>query len=187
MEKSWGWNLPQNLQKEHSPTDILILAQQAPLQTSDFQNCQIKHLHNFKPLGFLGGASVKEPACQCRRRRRHGFNLWVGKILWRRKWQPTSVFLPGKSHGEESGALRSMGSQKHWTQLSTDLHSDCLAWLQTRASRLTGCVILGNFLTTLSFGFLAVTLKINIHLPRGLKRLKYSGTCKVQFWQSVNV
>ena len=28
-----------------------------------------------------------------------GFNPWVGKISWRKKWQPTPVFLPGKSHG----------------------------------------------------------------------------------------
>ena len=28
-----------------------------------------------------------------------GFNPWVGKISWRRKWQSTPVFLPGKSHG----------------------------------------------------------------------------------------
>ena len=27
---------------------------------------------------------------------------WVGKILWRRKWQPTLVSLPGKSHGQRS-------------------------------------------------------------------------------------
>ena len=27
---------------------------------------------------------------------------WVEKIAWRRKWQPTPVFLPGKSHGQES-------------------------------------------------------------------------------------
>ena len=36
---------------------------------------------------------------QCRRTR---FNHWVGKILWRRKWQPTPVPLPGKSHGWRS-------------------------------------------------------------------------------------
>ena len=30
---------------------------------------------------------------------RPGFNPWVGKIPWRRKWQPTPVFLPGESHG----------------------------------------------------------------------------------------
>ena len=31
-----------------------------------------------------------------------GFNPWVGKIPWRRKWQPTPVFLPGNSHGQRS-------------------------------------------------------------------------------------
>ena len=49
-------------------------------------------------LGFPGGAVVKEPTCQCRRHRRHGFDPWVGKISWRRKWQPMPVFLPEKSH-----------------------------------------------------------------------------------------
>ena len=28
------------------------------------------------------------------------FDLWVGKIPWRRKWQPTPIFLPGESHGQ---------------------------------------------------------------------------------------
>jgi len=46
--------------------------------------------------------SGKESACQCRRHRRHRFNPWVRKISWRRKWQPTPVFLPGKSHGQRS-------------------------------------------------------------------------------------
>ena len=41
----------------------------------------------------------KKPTCQCRR---HGFDPWVGKIPWRRKWHPTPVFLPGKSHGQRS-------------------------------------------------------------------------------------
>jgi len=36
---------------------------------------------------------------QCRR---PGFDPWVRKILWRRKWQPTPIFLPGKSHGQRS-------------------------------------------------------------------------------------
>ena len=31
-----------------------------------------------------------------------GFNPWVGKILWRRKWQPTPVLLPRKLHGWRS-------------------------------------------------------------------------------------
>ena len=46
--------------------------------------------------------SSKESACQCWRRRRCGFNPWVGKIPWRRKWQPTPVFLPGIFHRQRS-------------------------------------------------------------------------------------
>ena len=48
-------------------------------------------------LVYSSGASGKEPACQCRR---HGFDPWVGKILWRKKWLHTQGFLPGESHGQ---------------------------------------------------------------------------------------
>ena len=41
--------------------------------------------------------SDKETACQCKRQE---FDLWVRKIPWRRKWQPTPVFLPEKSYGQ---------------------------------------------------------------------------------------
>ena len=44
--------------------------------------------------------------------RRRGFNPWVGKIPWRREWQPTPVFLPGEFHGEDPGGLQSMGSHR---------------------------------------------------------------------------
>ena len=50
-------------------------------------------------LGLPWWLSGKESAYQCRK---CGFDPWVRKILWRRKWQPTSVFLPGKSHGQRS-------------------------------------------------------------------------------------
>ena len=43
--------------------------------------------------GFSGGPSGKEPACQCRGYKRHGFDPWVRKILCRRAWQPTPVFF----------------------------------------------------------------------------------------------
>jgi len=46
--------------------------------------------------------SGKKSTCQCRRQRRCGFNPWVGKSPWRRKWQPAPVFLPGKFHGQRS-------------------------------------------------------------------------------------
>ena len=44
--------------------------------------------------GFPSSSTAKDSACQCRRPR---FDPWVGKISWRRKWQPTPVFLPEKS------------------------------------------------------------------------------------------
>ena len=50
-------------------------------------------------LGFPGGSNGKVSA---RYVEDPGFNPWVGKIPWRRKWQPTPVFLPGKSHGQKS-------------------------------------------------------------------------------------
>ena len=48
---------------------------------------------------FPGGASGKEPACQCRK---CGFDSCVQKIPWSRKWQPTPVLLPGESCGQRS-------------------------------------------------------------------------------------
>ena len=55
-----------------------------------------------KKKGFPGGASGKEPSCQCKRNKRHGFDSWVRKIPWKRAWQPTPVCLPGKSQGQRS-------------------------------------------------------------------------------------
>ena len=48
--------------------------------------------------GFPEGASGIESACQCRRLKRCGFDSRVGKIPWRRAWQPIPVFLPRESH-----------------------------------------------------------------------------------------
>ena len=51
---------------------------------------------------FPGGASGKEPACQCRRRKGCKFDPLVRNIPWRRAWQPSPVFLPRESHGQRS-------------------------------------------------------------------------------------
>ena len=69
--------------------------------------------------GFPGGASDKELALQSRRHRRFSSNAWVRKIPWRRKWQPTPVFLLGESHGQRSLAGYSYGVTKSRTWLST--------------------------------------------------------------------
>ena len=50
-----------------------------------------------------------ESSWQCREHRRCGLDLWVGKILGRRKWQPTSVFLPAKFRGQ-----RNLASYSRW-------------------------------------------------------------------------
>ena len=47
-------------------------------------------------MGFPVGSVVSLAS------RRHGFDPWVRKIPWRRTWQHTPVFLPGKSHGQGS-------------------------------------------------------------------------------------
>ena len=49
-----------------------------------------------------GPGSCKEPACQCRRYKRCRFDPWVWKILWRRAWELTPVFMPGESHEQVS-------------------------------------------------------------------------------------
>ena len=60
---------------------------------TDVHTCTYMYLHS------PGATVVKNPRV-CRRHKKHRFDPWVGKILWRRKWQPTAVFLPGKSHGQ---------------------------------------------------------------------------------------
>ena len=55
---------------------------------------------------WLRGKSV---CLQCGR---PGFDPWVGKIPWKRKWQPTPVFLSGKSHGQRSLAGYSLCNGK---------------------------------------------------------------------------
>ena len=63
-----------------------------------FKVCRFKHFY----ITLVGGAGGQEPTCQCWRHKRHRFDLWAVKIPWNRKWQPTPVFFPGKSHGKKS-------------------------------------------------------------------------------------
>ena len=83
-------------------------------------------------MGFPGGAKgLKEKNkqtnthLQCRRLRRPRFNPWVGKIPWRRAWQPTPVFFPGESQGQRSLAGYSPWGCKEseLQQLNTHTHS----------------------------------------------------------------
>ena len=50
-------------------------------------------------MGFLGGSVLKNPPANAGEVK---FDPWIGMFPWRRKWQPTPVFLPGKSHKQRS-------------------------------------------------------------------------------------
>ena len=52
--------------------------------------------------GFPSDSVVKNLPASCRRCKGCGVNPWVGKIPWRREWQPTPIFLPGESHGQRN-------------------------------------------------------------------------------------
>ena len=111
--RSFGWEDPLEKGK-------------APLHYSGLENCMgcIVHgvtkiqtpLSDFDSLRLPRWLSGKEFTCQCRRHRRQGFDPSVGKIPWRRKWQPTSVFLPGESHG-----WKSLAGYSHWGYKESDM------------------------------------------------------------------
>ena len=91
--------------------------------------CSAAHTHKYRHKLREGVMSRKqrvnrlpsdeESACQCRR---CSFNHWVGKILWSRKWPPTPVFLPGKSHGQKNLTGHSPWSCK---ESDTTEHAHC--------------------------------------------------------------
>ena len=80
------------------------------------------HTRIYVYIGLPGGLVVKNPPTKCWRNKRHGFDPWIGKIPWNRKWQPTAVFLPGEFHGQRSLAGYSSWSCKE---------SDTSEWLST--------------------------------------------------------
>ena len=74
--------------------------------------------------GFSGGTSGKEPADQCRRHKRRWFDPWIGKIHWRRSWQPTPVYLPrASSWTEEPGGLQSRVAQGQTLLKQLSMHA----------------------------------------------------------------
>ena len=72
-------------------------------------------LKGLAQMGLHKWLSGKESAYECRRYRTHKFDPWVGKLPWRRKWQSTPVFLPGKSHEQ-----RSLAGYSPWGRKESD-------------------------------------------------------------------
>ena len=106
-EKKWirgfrGIFSEQIARKQAKPTRVVLKT----LKYEFWRGCHwvlvtfliVENYFNIQVSSWLSG---KEFSCKCRR---HGFDSWVGKIPWRRKWEPTPVlvFLFGKSHGQSS-------------------------------------------------------------------------------------
>ena len=75
--------------------------------------------------GLPGWLSGEESTCQYRR---HGYDLWVRKIPWRRKWHHSSILVWKISWTEEPGRLQFIGSQRvghYWTCM-------CMFWNQEK-------------------------------------------------------
>ena len=129
-----------------------------------------------------GGTSGREPACQ-RTGLRSGFDPWVGKIPWRRAWQPTPVFLPGES--QDRGAWWAMvhGLTKSQTWLSTHMKMRSVGISSPSQAVL---------LTELNLLPITVTRSLQFHFPmqynfypfliveRGDKNHKHSNFCLQQ-------
>ena len=69
-----------------------------------------------KVLGVPRWRSDKEPAYQCWRHKRCRIDPWVRKIPWRRKWQPSPVFLPGEPHRQ-----RNLAGYSPWGSKELDM------------------------------------------------------------------
>ena len=81
--------------------------------------------HNDFNEGLPWWFSGKESTCP---HRRHRLDPWVGKIPWRRKWQPTPVFLPGEFHGQRSLADYSAWGRKESDKTEQLTHTDTKFW-----------------------------------------------------------
>ena len=103
-------------------------------------------LHDWSDLAAAAacGSVVKKKKSTfwCRRCKRHRFYPWVWKILWRRKWQPTPVVLPRKTHGKRC-QRRDLATEHAPTWC---LHIATAASI-TRNLTQNGTLILTNFAT----------------------------------------
>ena len=87
----------------------------------------ISYILNYKisapsSITLRGGSAVwgfpgdKESTCQCRRCKRWGFDPWIRKSCWWRRWQLTPLFLPGKSRQQ-----RSLVGNSPWGHKNSDM------------------------------------------------------------------
>ena len=103
------WRIPP---RERFPTPALLVSGAGAFLVARFSSLS-------PPTRASPRLRGKESPCQCRRHRTFGFSPWVGKIPWRRKWQPTWVFLPGNPMDRGACWATAHGVAKSQTWLST--------------------------------------------------------------------
>ena len=114
-------------------------------------------------VGLSRWLSGKESTCQCRI---CGWDPWVGKIPWRKKWQSTPVSLPGKSHGQ-----RSLGGYSPWDQKDLDTTERAHMCTHTHRARVT---------PSSWFVWELVSLILKVSPPRTLLILGVHLPCKIR-------
>ena len=113
--EKWGWQTQHSVgcSDTESSSVYCWVPQTSLIPTPPTQTTStfiyLVFLNQFGLPWYLSG---KESTCQCWRCR---FNPWVWKIPWRRKWQPTPIFLPGESQGQ-----RSLGIYSSWGRKESD-------------------------------------------------------------------
>ena len=75
-------------------------------------------------MGFPGGTVVNNLLANSEDAKDAGSIPWVRKIPWRRKWQPTPLYLPGNFHGQRSLAGYSPSGSTHACKLGNELHEN---------------------------------------------------------------
>ena len=125
---------PRGWREENNPACMLYPHVQRELLHGKLQkkkilvNSLVKTNWVMRKQGTILGASqvalvVKNLPANAGRHKRWGFDPWVGKIPWRRAWQPTPVFLPGESHGQRRWWATVHGVSKSQAWLSNSAHN----------------------------------------------------------------
>ena len=116
-------------------TLMAVAISHSTLKSMNCTTCYFLMRHREK--GLPRRLSGKESTYHCRRHRSCEFYPWVRKIPWKRKWQPSPVFLPGESHGQ-----RSLVSCSPWgpKELATTEHACHNSTTKKKHYYLTCCV-----------------------------------------------
>ena len=116
----WGWGSleGQQLGSLEPASQVQTLTLLLPWRGTSISFLEPPSAGLFKmPSSGPRWSSGEEPTCQFRSCRSRGFYPWVRKIPSRRKWQPTAVFSPGKSHRQKEptvqGMEKELGRTKH--------------------------------------------------------------------------